>query len=826
MDTKSRALRALTLLVTSLGSFMVLLDGSIIFVALPEIQKSLSSEMSSLQWTVDAYTLPFAALMLTAGVLGDRIGRKKVFLGGLVLFIIGSAFCGFAGSLTPLIVGRVIQGIGAGAILTGSLALLVSTFSDPPGRAKAIGLWTAVSGVSIALGPLVGGVLINAFSWSAIFLVNLPIGVVALILGSSRLKESRNPQASSIDLPGQVLVAAGLTCLVMGLIRAEADGWTSGLILSLLIGSAVLLASFLVLETRTAEPMLPLTLFRNPTFAAACAIASILGFVIVGAMFFSSQYFMAVQGHSALEAGARLLPLTLGIFFLSPPASKIAGKRGPRIPVMVGALVTTVGFLLMATISVDSSFGSVWWKLLLVGAGIGLMFAPLTVAVMATVPPQRAGLGSSMINTTRITGFTAGAAVLGTIVIQQFTSRIDDALQARGVPASTSHTVAEAISSGGAYAGTQSGAQQLPISPSELQSTLHASFVDAVHVAFYICAAATLVAAAIAGAVMARGRLAPPAPPMGQPGQAGTPSSAGSDTRPAAEGATVRSESALVEADWLAPHLGHPRLVVIDCTTLVRPKPEGGVDLESGRTGYEEGHIPGAVFADLLTDFSDPEAKRPFALPDAPRIAAALERLGVNDGDTVVVYDRANASFAARMWWILRSIGFTNVSVLNGGWRKWSAEGLPSETGTASRPHGHVTAHANSDLFAEADAVLDAAGETDVRLVNALSPEQFEGSIPVAQGRRGHIPSSVNIPASSLIDPASGAFLPLSVIAERVERVGISKGDKVIAYCAAGPNATSVAFVLRLLGLNRVAVYDAGLVEWSADPSRPLVVTA
>ncbi|PZT71071.1 MFS transporter [Streptomyces sp. SW4] len=404
METTSRALRAMTLLVTSLGSFMVLLDGSIIFVALGEIQQDLGAQMSDLQWTVDAYTLPFAALMLMTGTLGDRLGRKRVFLTGLVLFVAGSALCGFADSFGVLILGRVLQGVGAAAIETGSLALLVSTFNDPTGRAKAIGIWTAVSGVALALGPLFGGVLIESFSWHAIFLINLPVGVVALALGLRWLIESRNPRAGRLDVPGQICVTAGLFCLIMALIQGEREGWGSALIVGLLVGSAVLLGAFVVVETRSREPMLPLDLFRNRTFAVSSVIASLLGFVIVGAMFFMAQYFQTVQAHSALETGLRLLPLTLGIFFFSPPASTLAGKLGPRVPIIVGGLLVTAGFLLLTTVEPGSGFGAVWWKLGLVGGGIGCMFAPLTLAVMASTPPERAGLGSSMINTTRIAG--------------------------------------------------------------------------------------------------------------------------------------------------------------------------------------------------------------------------------------------------------------------------------------------------------------------------------------------------------------------------------------------------------------------------------------
>ncbi|MFF4214155.1 DHA2 family efflux MFS transporter permease subunit [Streptomyces sp. NPDC001796] len=834
METTSARSRALTLLVTSLGSFMVLLDGSVIFVALSEIQKDLGTEISSLQWTVDAYTLPFAALMLTAGTLGDRLGRKRVFLIGLVLFLIGSAMCGFAGSLGVLIVGRVVQGFGAAAINTGSLSLLVSTFTDPPGRAKAIGIWTAVSGVSLALGPLVGGILIQSFDWHAIFLLNLPVGALALVLGVPRLIESKNPHAGRLDVPGQICATAGLFCLVMGLIQGGREGWGSPLIVSLLAGSAVLLGAFLAVEMRSREPLLPLELFRNRTFGVSSAIASILGFVIVGAMFFMAQYFQAVQSHSALQAGLRLLPLTLGIFFFSPPASRIAGKIGPRVPIIVGAVLVTAGFLLLTTIAPATGFGAVWWKLAVVGAGIGCMFAPLTVAVMASTPPQRAGLGSSMINTTRITGFTAGAAVLGTVVLSQFKDRIADALAGRGVPAATSGAIADRIGGAGALAGTSGETpRHLPIRSADFTSAVHQSFVGAIHVVFFVCAACTFVAALLAAAFMTRGVLpAPGRPPAEAPGgRSATPDGAGSETEArAADGPAAargpKLPSALVETEWLAGHLGQPGLVVVDCTVIHRPLPTGGVELESGLPGYRQGHVPGAVFADLLTELADADSPKPFAVPSADRLARAVEQLGVGNGDTVVLYDRAHAAFATRLWWLLRYLGHDDVAVLNGGWKKWTAEGRPATTDAPAGVRGTLVPRSRPGMFVTREQVQAAIDDSATCLINALSPDQHSGRVPVAHGRSGHIPSSVNVPATSLVDPETGSFLPLPQLASRMEAAGATGADKVIAYCAAGVNATSDAFVLKLLGVRDVAVYDGGLAEWGGDPDLPLVATA
>jgi EmrB/QacA subfamily drug resistance transporter len=813
-----RSARALTLLVTSLGSFMVLLDGSIVLVALPTIQSDLHARVADLQWTVDAYTLPFAALMLTAGTLGDRIGRKRMFLAGLVLFTIGSAICGFSSSFGVLIAGRVIQGIGAAAINTGSLSLLVSTFSEPRERAKAIGIWTAVSGVSLAAGPLVGGLLISAFSWPAIFFVNLPIGVIALVLGIPKLMESSNPHAHSIDIVGQVLATCGLFCVVIGLIEGPSKGWGSGLIIGLFVAGAALLAGFLVYESLVREPLLPLDLFRKPSFSTACLSACLLGFAIVGVMFFMAQFFQEVQGDSALSAGLRLLPLTLGIFVMSPPAARLTGRVGPRPPIVVGAILTGAGFLLLTRISPGTSYASSWWPLALTGIGIGCMFAPLTVAIMAATPPNRGGLGSSVINTFRILGFTAGAAVLGSVVLSAFAGNIVTQLGQHGVAPATGQAIANAISSAGAYATQVQLPGRLPLPAAEFTQVLHSAFTDGTHVAFLIAAVCMLVVFVL-GALFLGVR--PPRP--GGPG-APAPSPGAPETRPADAAAGARPASPLAETSWLAERLGQPGLVVVDCTVQHYAPPTGGIELKSGQPGWEEGHIPGAVFADLMIALADPDSPKPFAFPSAERFAAALAQLGISDGDQVVLYDRAHTAWATRFWWMLRAFGFDNAVVLNGGWAKWTREGRPVSAETPEVKPGRVTLHARPGLLATREDVLAATTDPGTCLINALSPDQHDGRVPVAHGRSGHIESSVNVPAVSLVDPATGEFRPAEQLRAVFAQAGATEAGRVITYCAAGVNATSDAFVLTLLGADNVAVYDGGLAEWSADPNLPLVV--
>jgi len=486
MSVSHRTNNVLTMVVVCLGAFMIQLDGSIVILALPRIQADLHASLSDLQWTIDAYTLPFAVLLLTGGTLGDRFGRKRFFLIGLLLFVAGSALWGFAPTLGWLLCGRVVQGTGAAALSTNSLAVLVVAFSEPKARAQAIGLFTGISAIALAVGPLLGGVLTQIGSWPLIFLVNLPLGVLALILAVLGLSESRNPNARQIDLPGQLLAIAALVCLVMALIESSSVGWTSPLILGLFAGAVVGLSAFIGVETRVREPLIPLQLFQIPVFSAASLITFMLSCVLAAPVFFLAQYFQEVQGLSVLEAGLRTLPLTVGIFLTAPVAGRIAGRIGPRPPIILGGLLCTVAMALLLTLEPSSSYASLWGILGLLGIGFGLMLSPLTAAIFSATPPQRAGLGSSLFNATRQVGTTLSIVVLGTFVSQQFSSTISFQLIGRGVPASISTAFAHNVAAAGAQASRSAQAGRLPISPAALHQALNQAFVDALHGMFLI----------------------------------------------------------------------------------------------------------------------------------------------------------------------------------------------------------------------------------------------------------------------------------------------------------------------------------------------------
>lgn len=505
MFADNRAIKLGTLAVTCVGFFMVLLDASIVTVALPTIQTQLQAQLSDLQWVVDAYTLPFAALLLTAGALGDRFGRKRVFLAGLVIFTLGSAMCGAAPSLAWLIAGRVAQGIGGAALSPGSLSVLAAAFTSPRERTQAIGIWSAVSGVALAAGPLLGGALIQLSTWNAIFYVNLPIGALAFVLGLFVLRESHNPAAKRIDAPGQLLAIAALTTLTFGLIDGQTDGWTSPLILSLFGASAILTLAFIFVEARSAEPMLPLSLFKNPIFSTANFAAMTVGFALLGTVFFVSQFFQEVQGYTALQSGERTLPNTVGIFIMAPLAGRITARFGPRLPVALGTLLSGVALLLFTRITPTTPYSDIWWNLAMLGIGFGLTLSPLTAAVLAATPPTRAGLASSVVSASRQIGSVLGIAVLGAVVQNQEATNLATHLTTLRVPAHLSDTIANAIATAGAAAARLHLSNALPFPRSALRGLIGQSFTDALHPSFVISAVALLMTAALAALLLGRG---------------------------------------------------------------------------------------------------------------------------------------------------------------------------------------------------------------------------------------------------------------------------------------------------------------------------------
>ncbi|QNS09324.1 MFS transporter [Streptomyces xanthii] len=408
--------RAVLLTVTCLGQFMVLLDNTIVGAALPDMQHRLDTSLTGLQWIVDAYVLLVAMLLLSGGVFADRFGRKRVYLTGVVVFTAASLICALAPSLGWLIAGRVLQGIGAAALSPASLALLAAAYPVPQERMKAIGLWAGLSGIGLAAGPVAGGVLTEAFGWPAIFLVNLPIGAILLLMGLRTLQETRNPHAPAIDVPGTALSVLGVGVLTYALIEGGARGWTSPLILAGFAAAAVLLAAFIAVEARRANPMLPLRLFRQRLFTVSNTAMVVVGFALMGSSFFFSQFFVHVQGSSILRAGLQTLPVSLAMVVVSPYAGRLAARYGFRVVVTTGMTLAGLGLLALGTVHADTAYTNVWWRLAIVGTGFALTLSPLTGAAVQAVSPQEGGLASGISSTTRQIGAVLGVALLGAVV--------------------------------------------------------------------------------------------------------------------------------------------------------------------------------------------------------------------------------------------------------------------------------------------------------------------------------------------------------------------------------------------------------------------------
>jgi EmrB/QacA subfamily drug resistance transporter len=435
-----------TLIAVCVATFMLLLDITVVNVALPDIESDLNASFSELQWVVNAYALMLATLTLTAGSLADLLGRRLVFATGLVLFTIASLLCGLAPSAVALDLFRGVQGIGGAVMFSTSLALLAQEFHGKE-RGTALGIWGATIGGAVAIGPLVGGVLTEGLAWEWIFFVNIPIGIAAVFLTLTKVRESRDPEARGIDWAGAVTWSGALFLLVFALIRANDEGWGSTLIVSCLLGSVVLLLLFVVVEVRQERPMLDVSLFRKPAFAGASIAAFSLSASMFAMFLYLTLYIQNILGYSPLEAGLRFLPLTLLSFFVAP----ISGRLSARVPVRallgIGLLVVGIALALMGGLTVDSDWTALLAGFILAGAGIGLVNPALASTAIGVVPPARSGMAAGINNTFRQVGIATGVAALGAIFQHRVESKVIEMLSS--TPASgRSHAIADMIGNG------------------------------------------------------------------------------------------------------------------------------------------------------------------------------------------------------------------------------------------------------------------------------------------------------------------------------------------------------------------------------------------
>ena len=407
-----------TLAAVSFGLFMIMLDNTVVNVALPSIQRDLGVGLSELEWIVSGYALTFAALMLIGGKLADAYGRRLLFVAGIVVFTAASLACGLSTSGEMLIAARVAQGAGAALMSPATLSIIAATF-PPRERGTAIGIWAGVSALALAIGPLVGGLLTEHASWHWIFFVNVPVGIVGVGASFLLIEESHDPTHERLDLPGLATSAVGLFSLTYGLIEANTYGWGSPRIVAVFVVAAVALASFVVLERRQRAPMLDLTLFRNSTYVGANLVTLLVALAMFGVFFFVSLYMQNVLGFSAVEAGAAFLPMTILVILVAPQAGRLSDRWGSRGLMAVGMLLVALQLLYFSQLDADTTFWTLLPALVLGGVGMAMTMTPSAAAATRAVPVDKAGVGAAVLNAFRQVGGSLGIALMGAIMAAQ-----------------------------------------------------------------------------------------------------------------------------------------------------------------------------------------------------------------------------------------------------------------------------------------------------------------------------------------------------------------------------------------------------------------------
>jgi len=434
--------------------FLTFLDNTIVSVGLANVQSDLHAGVSQLQWVVNGYALTFASFMLVAGMLGDILGRKRIMLAGVAIFCAGSVVAALASNADWLIAGRVIMGVGAAASEPGTLSIIRHVYPDRETRADALGVWAAVAGLALALGPVVGGALVGFSSWRAIFWFNLGFGLVAFVLALVWVPESSDRQGRRIDVLGFLFGAAFLACMSFAVIQGEDSGYTASWIVTLFVLCGLSGVAFVVTERRVKSPMLDLTMFRRAPFTGANFVAFVAYFGAFSIFFFTALYLQVVVGASAYQAAVDFLPMAAGLIIVSALTGPLVARVGPRWPMTVGCLLAGGGILLAsAVLGPHVDFGTLGWVLPIAGIGIGMLLVPVTSVPLTVVPPERSGMAASATNTSREMGAVFGVAILGAIVNAKLTGDLAARLKAIGIPPNFQSLVLHAIQTGGAGSG-------------------------------------------------------------------------------------------------------------------------------------------------------------------------------------------------------------------------------------------------------------------------------------------------------------------------------------------------------------------------------------
>lgn len=487
----------LILAVLCTSVFIIVVDGTIVNVALPTFVRELGATTSQLQWIVDAYVLVFAGLLMAAGSVGDRFGRKGVLQLGLVVFGLTSVMASLADSAGELIAWRAVMGVGGALIFPATLAILVNVFTQPRQRAAAISIWAATSGLAVALGPVSGGLLLRHFHWGSVFLVNVPVVLVAMVLIAWLVPTSRDTTLHRFDPIGVVLSIAGVGTLVWAVIEGPVHGWLSVASLVAFGAAAAFLLGFVRWEQRIDHPMLDVGVFRNLRFSAGSISVTFAFFALFGFIFMVTQYFQFVRGYDTLEAGVRTVPFALFTGIAAPLSAVLAHRFGTKAVVATGLASMAIGFAWVTRNEVNSSYWLIVGQMFFMGGGLGLVNAPATEAIMGSLPPAKAGVGSAVNDTARELGGTLGVAIVGSVFASLYASRLGELLTGSPVPSEAIATAKESVGAGAAVAQV-AGEQVGPEAGSFVQDAVNTAFMDGFRAGSWLAAAVVAAGAVVA----------------------------------------------------------------------------------------------------------------------------------------------------------------------------------------------------------------------------------------------------------------------------------------------------------------------------------------
>lgn len=473
-----------TLAVMCLSLMVIGIDNTILNVALPTLVRDLGATTSQLQWIVDAYTLVFAGLLLTAGSLGDRFGRRRGLTVGLLIFGAGSVASALVDSPNHLIATRALMGIGGALIMPATLSIISNVFTVPAERARAIAVWAGFSAMGIALGPLSGGWLLQHFWWGSVFMVNIPIVLLALTGGRLFVPESKDPSPRGLDPVGALLSIVALVTLVWAIIEAPGRGWTDGTTLAAFALGAAVMAAFITWERRSDHPMLDVTFFANPRFTAASSAITLVFFALFGSMFLQTQYLQFVLGYTALQAGVRVGPVAIVLMVVAPASARLVERIGTKLVVAVGLAIVSASLVILSFATVTSGYPLVLASMLVMGVGMGMTMAPATESIMGSLPRAKAGVGSAVNDTTRQVGGALGVAILGSLLASTYASSLGE-----GVPAAAKLSVGAALQVARGLGGSDGAALAL---------SAKSAYVDGMSVGVLVAAGVALLGSVIA----------------------------------------------------------------------------------------------------------------------------------------------------------------------------------------------------------------------------------------------------------------------------------------------------------------------------------------